>query len=158
VTGTPALHVAPADPDAPEAGRLLEAYFRELRQRLAPAPVEVGSRWPPDFRGPGAAVALGWHEGSAVGCAGLRPMGTGVVELKHFFLVPEARGRGLGRVLLTGVEEVARGLGARRIVLDTAAPLTEAAGLYLAAGYARIPRYNDNPHAGAWFGRDLDRP
>ncbi len=79
----------------------------------------------------------------------------GVVELKHFFLAPEVRGRGLGRVLLGGVEEVARGLGARRIVLDTAAPLTEAAALYLTAGYAPIARYNDNPHGSAWFGRDL---
>jgi len=150
--------VSLTNPDAAEAGRLLEAYFLELRHRLAPAVVDVQSRWPADFRGPGTAVVLGWHEGSAVGCAGLRPVGPGVVELKHFFLAPEVRGRGLGRVLLTGVEEVARGLGARRMVLDTAAPLTEAAALYLSAGYVRIPRYNDNPHGAAWFGRDLDLP
>ena len=154
-TATPSFRASSVDPDAPEAGRLLEAYFRELRERLAPAVVEIASRWPADFRGPGAAVVLGWHAGSAVGCAGLRPVGPGVVELKHFFLAPEVRGRGLGRVLLGGVEEVARGLGARRIVLDTAAPLTEAAALYLTAGYAPIARYNDNPHGSAWFGRDL---
>ncbi len=156
--GSPPLRVSAVDPDAPEAGRLLEAYFRELRDRLASAEVEIASRWPEDFRGPGAAVVLGWHEARAAGCAGLRPMGAGVLELKHFFLAPEFRGRGLGRALLAGVEEVARGLGARRLVLDTAAPLTEAAALYLSAGYARIPRYNENPHGSAWFGRDLDRP
>jgi GNAT superfamily N-acetyltransferase len=151
------LEVDRVDPDAPEASALLEAYFLELRDRLAPSPVEIVRRWPEDFRGAGGAVVLARGEGRAVGCAGLRPLGEGVVELKHFFLVREARGRGLGRAMLAGVEEVARGRGARRIVLDTAAPLLEAAGLYRSAGYVDIPRFNDNPVAVAWFGRDLER-
>jgi|SRR5215831_8066864 len=152
---TRSLLVAHAEPDAPDASRLLESYFLELRERVAPAPVDVVSVWPEDFRAPGGAVVLAWLDGSAVGCAGLRPLGKGVLELKHFFLAREARGRGLGRVFLAGVEEVARAQGARRIVLDTAAQLLEAAGLYRSAGYGEIPRYNDNPHAVAWFGRDL---
>lgn len=156
VEGSVALQVGRADPGAPEAGRLLEAYFRELRERLAPAVVEITARWPEDFRGPGGAVVLGWHAGRAVGCAGLRPLGEGTLELKHFFLVPDLRGHGLGRVLLAGVEGVARSLGARRLVLDTATPLREAAALYLSAGYAPMPRYNENPHGSAWFGRMLD--
>ena len=52
------LEVARVDPDAPEASRLLEAYFLELRDRLAPARVDVLSRWPEDFRGPRAAVVV----------------------------------------------------------------------------------------------------
>lgn len=153
--GNQSLEVARANPDAPEAGALLESYLRELQERLAPAVVERSSRWAEDFRGPGGAVVLGWRGDQAVGCAGLRPMGEGTLELKHFFLAPAFRGGGLGRALLTGVEGVARGLGARRIVLDTASPLTEATALYVSAGYASIPRYNDNPHCSAWFGRDL---
>jgi len=149
------LEVERADPDAPEASGLLEAYFLELRERLAPSPVEMVRRWPEDFRGPGGAVVLARADGRAVGCAGLRPLGQGVVELKHFFLAREARGRGFGRAMLAGVEQVARGRGARRIVLDTAAPLIEAAALYRSAGYDDVPRFNDNPVAVAWFGRDL---
>jgi GNAT superfamily N-acetyltransferase len=149
------LEVKRVDPDSREASGLLEAYFRELRARLAPAPVEVKARWADDFGGARAAVVLGSEAGHAVGCAGLRPLEEGTLELKHFFLVPEVRGRGLGRVLLAGVEEVARSVGARRIVLDTAAPLLEAAGLYRSAGYRDIPRFNDNPVAVAWFGKDL---
>lgn len=151
----PQLEVERVDPDTPAAGSLLEAYFRELRDRLAPTPVEVIARWPDDFRGPGAAVVLGREATQTVGCAGLRPLGEGVLELKHFFLGVQVRGRGLGRRFLEGVEEVARALGARRIVLDTAAPLTEAAALYRSAGYLSIPRYNDNPRCNAWFGKDL---
>jgi len=149
------LEVARVDPDAPEASRLLKAYFLELRDRLAPAQVDVLSRWPEEFRGSGGTVLIAREEGQAVGCAGLRPLGDGVVELKHFFLAREARGRGLGRKLLDGVEEVAPSLGARRILLDTAARLTEAAALYRSAGYTTIPRYNDNPHGAVWFGKEL---
>jgi GNAT superfamily N-acetyltransferase len=149
------LEIARVDPDAPEASRLLEAYFLELRDRLVPARVDVLSRWSEDFRGPGGVVLIAREGGRTVGCAGLRPMGEAVLEIKHFFLASEARGRGLGRRLLAGVEEVARSLGARRIVLDTAAPLTEAAALYRSAGYSTIPRYNDNPHGAVWFGKEL---
>jgi GNAT superfamily N-acetyltransferase len=149
------MQVARGDPDGPDASRLLEAYLVELRARLAPVPVTVVDRWAGEFRAPGGAVVLGRLEGRAIGCAGLRSLDEGTLELKHFFLVPEVRGRGLGRVLLAGVEEVARSLGARRIVLDTAAPLLEAAGLYRSAGYGDIPRFNDNPVAVAWFGKEL---
>jgi len=149
------MQVAREDPDAPDASRLLEGYFLELKERLAPVPVDVVCRWAGDFRDPGGAVVVGRVEARAVGCAGLRRLDGGTLELKHFFLVPEVRGRGLGRVLLAGVEDVARALGAGRIVLDTAAPLLEAAALYRAAGYREISRYNDNPHAVAWFERAL---
>jgi len=151
----PRLSVERADPDSPEASGLLEAYFLELRERLAPTPVTVIARWPEEFRGPRAAVVLAREGQRAVGCAGLRPVQESTLELKHFFLAREIRGRGLGRQLLAGVEAVARSLGARRIVLDTAAPLIEAAALYRAAGYQDILRFNDNPVAVAWFGKDL---
>ena len=75
--------------------------------------------------------------------------------LAELYVAPGRRGRGLGRELLAGVEEVARSLRAGRIVLDTAAPLLEAAALYRSAGYRDIPRFNDNPVAVAWFGKDL---
>ena len=149
------MQVARGDPDSPDAARLLEAYLVELRERLAPVPVEVVARWADDFRDPGGAVVLGRVEGRTVGCAGLRPLREGTLELKHFFLAPEVRGRGLGRVLLAGVEAVARALGARRIVLDTAAPLLPGGGALPFGGVPGDPRYNDNPHAVAWFERTL---
>jgi GNAT superfamily N-acetyltransferase len=70
-------------------------------------------------------------------------------------VAPDARGRGVARTLLAALEHKARALGCTRIVLDTAAPLVEAARLYLREGYAEIDRYNDNPHAARWFGKVL---
>ena len=90
-----------------------------------------------------------------VGCVGLRTLAPGVGELKHLFVTVEARGRGVARGLVTEVERLAREAGHRTLLLDTAAPLVEAAALYRSSGYREVPAYNDNPHAAAWFRKEL---
>ena len=86
---------------------------------------------------------------------GLRALEPGVGELKHLFVSLDARGHGVARALLLSVERVAVELGIRTILLDTAAPLVEAAALYRSAGYREVPAYNDNPHAVAWYRKDI---
>ncbi len=71
------------------------------------------------------------------------------------FVAPEARGRGHGRQVLRALEERARSMSCRRVVLDTAASLKEAASMYLREGYLEIERYNDNPYAARWFEKRL---
>jgi GNAT superfamily N-acetyltransferase len=71
------------------------------------------------------------------------------------FVAMDARGLGHGRRLLRALEERARSLGCSRVVLDTAAPLKEAARMYLREGYEEIERYNDNPYAARWFEKRL---
>ena len=71
------------------------------------------------------------------------------------FVGGEARRRGVARRLLAALEDEARRLGYRRVVLDTAAPLGEAEALYRTAGYQVVPAYNDNPYAAHWFAKDL---
>jgi len=149
--------VRPADPDRPEAVALLGAYLDELRSRIFPIPVDADPHWPEDYRRPGGAVLLAWSAGRAVGCAGLRPLEPGTVELKRLYLVPEVRGRGLGKRFMAAIEDEARSAGHRRLLLDTAAPLREAAAMYRSMGYVPIPAYNANPRASAWFSRDLVR-
>jgi GNAT superfamily N-acetyltransferase len=142
--------------DHPEATALLHGYRDELRSRLAPRPVEGLDRWDATaFGPPGGAVLVARREGRPVGCVGLRTLGPGVGELKHLFVPIEARGRGVARELLVAVEHLARALGHHTLVLDTAAPLVEAAALYRASGYSQVPAYNDNPHAAAWFRKEL---
>ena len=72
------------------------------------------------------------------------------------YVVPEARGRGLGARLLQRLEDEARRLGYRRLRLDTGAALTPAQGLYRRAGYHEIPDYNGNKAASFWFEKRLD--
>jgi GNAT superfamily N-acetyltransferase len=90
-----------------------------------------------------------------VGCGGLKTHAPGEGELKRMFVAPDCRGRGHARRILTALEDAARALGHRRLVLDTAAPLQEAMALYTKAGYRRIEAYNDNRYAAAWFEKQL---
>ena len=76
--------------------------------------------------------------------------------MKHLYVVPAARGRGLGRLLLDALEEHARAAGAATLVLDTNRSLEAAGGLYRSAGFAPVPPYNDNPNATDWYGKTLD--
>lgn len=80
-------------------------------------------------------------EGRAIGCGGVCRFDGTRAELKRMYVVPEARGRGLGRLLLVELEAEARRLGYARIVLETGDRQPEALGLYASAGYERIPCY-----------------
>lgn len=80
-------------------------------------------------------------EGRAVGCGGVCRFDETRAELKRMYVVPEARGRGLGRLLLVALEDEARRLGYDGIVLETGDRQPEALGLYESAGYERIPCY-----------------
>ena len=62
-------------------------------------------------------------------------------ELKRMYVLPEARGRGLGRRVLAGLEAEARRLGYRALVLETGDRQEAALGLYVSAGFERIPCY-----------------
>jgi GNAT superfamily N-acetyltransferase len=140
----------------PDATRLLQGYRDELRARLAPSTVEGLDAWNATaFGPPGGAVLVARLDGRPVGCVGLRALGPGVGELKHLFVTLDARGHGVARALLVVVERAAVELGLRTMLLDTAGPLVEAAALYRSAGYREVPAYNDNPHAAAWYRKDL---
>ena len=81
------------------------------------------------------------EDGRAVGCGGVARFDDARGELKRMYVVPEARGRGLGRELLVALEAEARRLRYQAIVLETGDRQPEALGLYLSAGYERIPCY-----------------
>ncbi len=136
--------VAPTDP---AATALVARYFEELRRHI------------PDFEPPpsdaGDPTLVANESGVPVACATLRPFDAATVEVKRMFVLPEARGRGHARRLLFALERKARALGAKRIVLDTAAPLADAVRLYLSAGYEPIAPYNENRFAAHWFEKRL---
>ncbi|MCA9665295.1 MAG: GNAT family N-acetyltransferase [Myxococcales bacterium] len=85
----------------------------------------------------------------AVACGALRLLdaereASGVrAELKRMFVVPEARGRGLSRVLLAALEGEARALGASAVVLETGARQTAAIALYRSSGYRDIEPFGE---------------
>jgi putative acetyltransferase len=79
--------------------------------------------------------------GRMVGCGGLRPLsketGISTCELRRMYFLPEARGLGLGKVLLTRCLEDAARLGYQRCYLETKSNMIHAQKLYESFGFVR---------------------
>jgi GNAT superfamily N-acetyltransferase len=81
--------------------------------------------------------------GHAVGCGALQRLDPTTAEVKRMYVVPEARRRGLSRVILAAIEDRARELGITHLRLETALAFTAAVALYRSAGYHEIPPYGE---------------
>ena len=85
---------------------------------------------------------------TAAGGFALGRAAVGEAELLTLAVAPEARRRGIGRVLLAAFEAKAACRGARACFLEVAADNAAALGLYRGAGYAdagRRPAYFRRP-------------
>ena len=90
--------------------------------------------------------------GAPLGCVGLRPIPPdGCCEMKRLFLLPAARGLGLGRAMTQAVIETARQLGYRELRLDTLPTMTTAMRLYDQLGFERIGAYYQPTPPGTVF-------
>jgi GNAT superfamily N-acetyltransferase len=119
-----------------DAAALVQAQEEEIRVRG-----DHGDVNPPDgsvFEPPEGVFLVLRDGGKAIGCAGFRRVDADRAELKRMYLAPEARGRGLGRVLLQRIEDEARSAGYTVLVLETIELMTEAIGLYRSSGYEPI--------------------
>ncbi|HEX7715658.1 MAG TPA: GNAT family N-acetyltransferase [Marmoricola sp.] len=148
--------VRPEDPVAVAAtGR----YFAELDARF-PGGFDSGGALDHDavaMAPPDGAFVVATSDGEPVACGGVQALGGGTAEVKRMWVHPDWRGAGLGSRMLRHLEDRARDLGHRRVVLDTNATLVEAIEMYRKAGYQPVERYNENPYAQAWFAKPLRR-
>ncbi|MBA2561262.1 MAG: GNAT family N-acetyltransferase [Propionibacteriales bacterium] len=101
-----------------------------------------------DFAPPRGAFFVGYAAGRPVVMGGWRwhpPVidlpADRPAEIKRMYVVEDARGRGLARLLLQHLEQSARQAGADALVLETGQPQADAIGLYRSSGYADIPRF-----------------
>jgi GNAT superfamily N-acetyltransferase len=125
--------------DDAEAVSLTTASMAEIDARYGGEPGAGAPPRPEEFAPPDGAFLLARVDGRPAGCGGLCRQDDEVAEIRRMYVVPEARGRGLGREILTGLMEAARDLGYRRVRLETGNRQHEAMGLYRAAGFERIP-------------------
>lgn len=142
--------------DEPDVRRLYADFIVEADGRLEIEVSPDAETGPPlDLEPPNGVLLLARIGGEPAGLAGVRHLDTDVAEVKSMYIVPVHRGRGLGKLLLAEVEEIAAARGCTRSRLDTSDYLTEAIGLYRAAGYREVPDYNGNAKANLWFERAL---
>lgn len=75
--------------------------------------------------------------GQLVGTAAYYPIerGDGVAEIRKMYLLPPARGQGLGRFLLQSLEAAIAAKGFHQIRIETSSKLVEAVHLYEHHGY-----------------------
>jgi len=72
----------------------------------------------------------------AVGCGAIViDHDDGSAELKRMFVDPGSRGRGIARAILELIEQHARSLGLRQLLLETGVKSVEALALYRRYGY-----------------------
>lgn len=162
---SPAGFTVSAEPvDSAPSVALLRSYITEIGSRYHGRPVteaevdRVLAEDPSDSLTPphGVFLVLRRH-GRPAGSVGLRMLTAGIGEVKRMYVVPQARGRGAGRLLLAAVEQVAGRWGLDRLRLDTRSDLVEARGLYVATGYVEIAAYNQSSYAERWYEKALSR-
>src|SRR5260370_15796879 len=129
--------------DIETARRLFRAYaaglpfsldFQNFAEELAGLPAP--------YTPPAGCLLLAREGGAAVGVVALKPLAAGIAEIKRLYVVPEARGGGIGRRLAERALEAASVKGYARVRLDTHQPSMGAAmALYRRLGFVEIAPY-----------------
>jgi DNA-binding MarR family transcriptional regulator/predicted GNAT family N-acyltransferase len=145
------------DPAGEVARSCLRAYVAELDERF-PTGFDPDVSLPTDaadLTEPAGLLLVSRLHGEPIGCGGLKLHGDGPAEIKRLWVAAPARGLGVGRRILTELQDHARRRGAPAVRLDTNRALREAIALYRSAGFVEIEPFNDEPYAHHWFEKDL---
>ncbi|WP_411111895.1 GNAT family N-acetyltransferase [Streptomyces sp. c-19] len=153
---------SPERVDTPDATALRRDYYDDVASRYWKRPAteaEIDGGLAGDgvelLTPPTGQFLVGRHEGKPAACGGVLLLDGERAELTRVFLRHAFRGLGGAGVLMGGLEDAARALGARRMVLNTRLDLVEARALYARHGYAEIPAYCSGPYMDVWYGKDL---
>ena len=139
--GVGSFEIAERSPGHPDAAGLLRAFYDEQVGRYGFADsVDLESG---EFARPAGAFVVAYQDGQPAGCGGWRwyDRAARTVEIKKTFVIPASRGLGVGRALLSWLEEDAVFAGAERAILETGVRNTAALGLFASQGYQPTDRY-----------------
>lgn len=149
-------HLAEVSGEVPQVEALLAAHHAAMRAQSPEESCHVMTA--AALRAEGARLFALTEGGGKVAAVGaLKPLpenaapdalaasGGPVVELKSMHVATTHRGRGIGRDLLAGLLDAARGAGATGACLETgtAPEFAAARALYLSQGFAVCPPFGD---------------
>lgn len=132
---------------SPTARKLLENLDAELMGLYPDHP------YPPPFgdaEASGIGSVLIVYDGrKSTGCGAVRRIDETTAEILRMYVLPAARGHGVGKLLLESLEAEAADIGASQVVLETGDRQPDAIGLYQSHGYDPIETWlgDPNPHS-----------
>ncbi len=138
-----AVTIAVESPLADDIRVLIAALNRALLE-LTP-PEHCYHMTAEEMAQPHTTVFVARENGQAVACGALRRHGGGIAEVKRMYTVPSAQGRGIGGQILTRIEDLARGEGIGRLVLETGDRHPAAWRVYERGGFRRCSAVLDYP-------------
>ena len=153
------VEVARVDPSHAHARYCVHEYFSELNRRFDTG-FDPALSIPADdeeLRPPAGVFIVASLRGDPIGCGGLKFHGNEPADLKRMWVAKSARGLGIGRRLLSELEDRAAENGVRAVRLETNKTLIEAIALYRSAGYVEVDPFNEEPYAHHWFVKKLRR-
>ena len=155
-----AVQITAIDPDHADAVFCLEQYTGELNRRSTRTfdPTVGATATPDETRPPVGRFFVAYLRGEPLGCGAVKHPAGAPAQIKRMWIAPEARGLGLGRRLLSTLEDCARDAGADTARIETNSDLTEALALYTSAGWERVDAFNDEPYADRWLQKTLTPP
>jgi len=93
------------------------------------------------FRAPGSVYFVAEIDGEIVGGAGVYPtdaLPAGYCELVKLYLLPQTRGKGIGKALIEKCFEIAAQIGYTGMYLESMPELKTAVGLYERCGFTHL--------------------
>ena len=154
------VEISPIDPSHPNARYCLREYFSELDRRFDSGfdPARSIPAQDEEMRPPAGLFLVATLGGDPIGSGALKFHRRRPADLKRMWVAESARGLGVGRRLLTELENHAARHRVRTVRLETNKTLVEAISLYRSAGYVEVAPFNDEPYAHHWFVKQIGSP
>jgi GNAT superfamily N-acetyltransferase len=127
--------------DSEVGAPLVHAQWLELLARYGVPDADPDDLHADHLAPPHGVFLVAWADDVALACGGVRRYDATTGEIKRMYTVPEARRRGISRVVLEELEVRARAIGYKRLVLETGTRQPEAIALYESAAYDAIEPY-----------------
>ena len=105
----------------------------------------------------GILIIVQQHAQLSLGCFGIRKLTDEICELKRMYIKKEARGKGLGNIMMIHALQLGQELNYLQMRLDTLPTMSAAINLYEKYGFYEIEAYRYNPIEGTkYFEVDLN--
>ena len=138
-----------------DAQLLIALLDQELSSEYAPQHRHFVDFEP--FHREGGVFVVAYDAQTPIACGALRPINESEIELKRMFVVDSHRGRSISRHILAFLENKARQLGYRKLMLETGDQQIAAIHLYSTSGYKRVPTFGEyvNSERSICFAKDI---